>query len=97
MISIDTLQSMSHLSLIERARIIRERFDLPSLTDRALAGYYRRHNVRFKRPDYVFYKGTAEMRDLRGRQHEFVQDLGNLMMEGVYDLIYVDETTFHLW
>ena len=37
------------------------------------------------------------MRDLRGRQHEFVLDLGNLMMEGVYDLIYVDETTFHLW
>ena len=72
---------MSHLSLVERARIIRERFELPSLTDRALAGYYRRHNVRFKRPDYVFYKGGAEMQDLRGKQHEFVQHLGSLIMD----------------
>ncbi len=53
--------------------------------------------MKFKRPDYVFYKSSAEMQDLRGRQHEFVQHLGHLIMEDKYDLIYVDETTFNLW
>jgi hypothetical protein len=54
--------------------------------------------VKFKRPDYKFWKSTAENMDLKAQQLEFVQTLGTYIQKASYDeIIYVDETTFNLW
>ena len=50
----DTLDEMSHLSLIKRAAIIREKFGLEKFSYNTLKGYYLRHGVKFKRPDYKY-------------------------------------------
>jgi hypothetical protein len=54
--------------------------------------------VKFQRPNYVFWKGSAELKDLKSKQFEFVEKLGTIMREEAYEeIIYLDETTFNLW
>jgi hypothetical protein len=97
-IDINTLENQAHLCLEERVQIIRERFDIPYMTPQALSGYYRRYGVKFQRPNYVFWKGSAELKDLKTKQFEFVEKLGTIMRDEAYDeIIYLDETTFNLW
>lgn len=94
----DTLQSMAHLSLRERSQIIKEKFNLRSFGLTTLRHYYLRYGVKFKRPDYRYWKSQAENRDLKSQQLEFVQRLGTMIKEDSYtEIVYIDETTFHLW
>ena len=64
----DTLESMTHLSLRRRVQLVREKFDLASLTHQALHKYYLRCGVKFKRPDYKFWKSNAENLRLKDKQ-----------------------------
>jgi hypothetical protein len=56
----DILESMSHLSLRRRAHIVREKFGLVKFTHQTLHKYYLRYGVKYKRPDYKFWKSNAE-------------------------------------
>lgn len=63
-----------------------------------LRHYYVRYGVKFKRPDYRYWKSQAENRELQSQQLEFVQKLGTMIKEDAYtEIVYIDETTFHLW
>ena len=94
----DTLESMSHLSLRRRAHLVREKFGLAKLTHQTLHKYYTRYGVKYKRPDYKFWKSNAENLHLKNKQLEFVKLLGTFIHQRAYDeIVYVDETTFNLW
>ena len=95
--SIETLQNMSHLSLERRAEIIRERFSLAQFSGRSLSRYYKRHKIRYARPDYRFWKSVAENRRLQEQQHAFVLQLGTIIKERAYDeIVYIDKTTVNV-
>ena len=68
----DTLEQMAPMGLHQRAALIRQRFDLPSFSATTLRNYYLRYGVKFKRPDYKFWKSQAEKKDLREKQLVFV-------------------------
>ena len=96
--SLETLQSMSHLSLKQRAQVIQERLQLPKFHFTMLRRYYVHYKVKYKRPDYKFWKSSADIDDLRGKQKLFVQELGQLLINKEYDeILYLDETTCNLW
>ena len=79
LVSPETLQDMSHLSLKRRCEVIKERLGLASFADHTLWAYYRRLKVKYKRPDYRFWKSLAENRRLKEEQHAFVVQLGTLI------------------
>jgi hypothetical protein len=56
---------MSHLSLNKRAMIIREKFGLEKFNSMTLRNYYLRYGVKFKRPDFKYYRTLAEDQDLK--------------------------------
>jgi len=97
-VSRETLMNMSHLSLRKRIPIVREKLGLPNLQHSTLRTYYNRYGIKSMRPDYSYYKTMAEQRSLQHEQLEFASDLGTLIMKNAYDeIIYIDETSFHLW
>ena len=61
----DTLNEMSHLSLNKRAAIIKEKFGLDKFEGHTLRGYYLRYGVKFKKPDYKYYRNIAEDQELK--------------------------------
>ena len=63
--SVETLSSMSHLSLRRRALMIRDKLRLMTFTQETLRKYYLSHGVAFKRPDYTYWKSLAENEDLK--------------------------------
>ena len=78
--SLETLQQMSHLSLRKRAQVVQEKFNLPKFHFSTLQGYYIRYKVKYKKPDYKFWKSSADIDDLRGKQKLFVHELGQLLI-----------------
>lgn len=59
-VSPETLSSMSHLTLKQRASAIKHQFGLPSFGHETLRQLYLRHGVAFKKPDYTYWKSLAE-------------------------------------
>jgi transposase len=93
-----TLQEMSHLCLERRARIIKDKFQLPSFHCRTLSDYYHRYGIKYKRPDYTYWKSRAENDNLKMSQMNYVRALTDDMEKGTFEeIIYIDETTFNLW
>ena len=94
----DTLDEMNHLSLSKRALIMREKFGLEKFSSATLRNYYARYGVKFKKPDYKYYRTQAEDQDLKERQLIFVKQLAQIMTHKQYDeIIYIDESSMHLW
>ena len=89
---------MSHLSLRKRIPIVRRELGLETLQHNTLRSYYLKYGVKSIKPDYSYYKSMAEQRSLQEKQMEFAGQLGTIIMQNAYDeIIYIDETTFHLW
>ena len=65
LVSTETLQSMSHLSLRKRALVVKEKFGLKTLDKNTLRSCYQRNGVRFRRADYKYFKTHAENKDLK--------------------------------
>ena len=48
--------------------------------------------------DYKYDKSQTENRELKKQWEEFVHELSTIIVQKAYDeIIYIDETTFHLW
>ena len=56
----ETLQSMTHLSLRKRMKLVRDRLGLPRLAHSTIRHYYLKYGVSYKRPDYKYWKSIAE-------------------------------------
>jgi hypothetical protein len=77
--------------------VIRDHLKLERFDRESLRRIYLKHGVKYKRPDYHFWNSMAENQHLRGKQVEFVQQLGTLLVERPYDeILYIDETTFNV-
>ena len=63
---------MSHLSLRKRYQIVMERFNFVKFDKESLRKIYLKHGVKYKPPDYKFWKSMAENQQHRERQLEFV-------------------------
>ena len=48
--------------------------------------YYRRNNIKRKKPDYKFWKSSADIDDLRGRQLVFVEELCEPLESKAYEV-----------
>ena len=60
--------------------------------------YYRRHEIKFKRPDYRYWKNQTENEELRLKQYNYVREMTDHMEKNTYhEIVYIDETTFNLW
>ena len=60
--------------------------------------YYLKYQVKFKRPDYKYYRTIAENDELKEKQMVFVKHLATAMLEKAYDeILYMDETSVHMW
>ena len=79
-VSAETLQRMTHLSLARRSQILREELGLKSMSSKTLRNYYIKYGVKFKRPDYKYWKSLAEKNELQKDQMEFVQELGTMIV-----------------
>ena len=89
---------MAHLSLRQRAPLIRDALGLPKLQHSTIRSYYLKFGVKSVRPDYGYFKSQNEKRQLREKQMEFARLFGTLIMTRAYDeILYIDETSFHLW
>ena len=77
--SMDTLQSMVHLSLKKRAMIVRDRFELKTFDPMTLRRYYIKWKVKYIRPNYTYWKSFAEKTSLKEKQLAFVQQLGTFI------------------
>ena len=63
-----------------------------------LRRYYIKYKVKYIRPNYTYWKSFAEKKSLKLKQVAFVEQLGTLIHDKYYDeILYIDETTFHLW
>lgn len=97
MVHPDTLRTQSHLSLEERAQLIRERFDLPSLCGQTLANYYHKLGVSYRKPTFHYFAKKDKEEELRQQQLAISIRLVKTMLRLDCELVYIDETTFHLW
>lgn len=91
------LKAWSHLSLIERASIIRDKFKVPHFTHTALASYYKRLRITYRKPQIVYSYKERNHETIAIKQKEFALTFGQALMEGKHEIIYLDETTFNLW
>ena len=62
--SIDTLQSMVHLSLKQRAMIVRDRYQMRTFDAMTLRRHYIKNKVKYIRPNYTYWKSFAEKKSL---------------------------------
>ena len=92
-----TLREWSHLSLMQRAALVRERYDLPSFTYQTLANYYKRLGIRYHKPQFAYtHKDVNEGRILK-EQQDVCRQILRYQMEERMELLYIDETTFNVW
>ena len=83
---------MAHMSLRQRSVAVKNHFGIRSFCASTLREYYKHYGVKYKRPDYRYWKSYAEDRDLQTKQIEFVQKLGTFIKEEAYDeVVYLDD------
>ena len=98
LIDCNTLESMSHLSLRQRAVIVKDKYQLRTFSHYTLSRYYKRYGIKYNKPDYKYWRSQAENNDLRGQQAEYVRMMVGHMEKRTFDeIIYIDETTCNLW
>ena len=78
--------------------MIRQKLQKPTFIEHILKSYYNLNGVNLKRADNRYWKSLAEEDELRQKQLEFAEELGTIIVQRVYqEIVYIDETTFHLW
>jgi hypothetical protein len=92
----ETLQDMRHLSLFQRAEIIRQKFDLAKLGKTSVLRMYDPLRFRSRFPSMNISPRRGKMRDLRSSKSNSQMQLVRLRMNGNL-VVFIDETTFHLW
>jgi transposase len=92
------LLEMRHLSLAQRAEVIRERLNLPSLSAMSVSKIYRECGARYQKPQVIYRSKGERQFELLHQQKQFSQEITRtLMLEPEVDIVYIDETTFNLW
>lgn len=67
------------------------------MSSQCLANYYHRMGVSYRQPTFRYFSKGSRAPEIRENQMRFARDLVRAMMERDTEIIYIDETTFHLW
>ena len=81
----------------ERAALVREKFNLPSFGYTTLRDYYLREKVRYRKPQFSYAEKDRNLRVISDQQQLFSKALSRILIEDKEEVIYIDETSFHLW
>ena len=86
------------MSLEQRAAYWKEKLQLTKLSPWLIRQIYIEHGATYRKPQ-IIYRSKAEREvELLHSQKEFSQRIIRVLMnEPLTDVIYIDETTFHLW
>ncbi len=68
------------MGLHQRAAILRDHWDLPSLTHQTVFNYYQRLGVSFKRQQIVHYSKMNREREISDRQQTYCKEIVWKMM-----------------
>ena len=75
----------------------RKELGLPSLCGGTVRDVYLSRGIRYRRAGYEYaYKARAEG-EIRVKQREFAYRLTKIMQQRQNEVVYIDETSFHLW
>ena len=81
----------------ERAALVREKFNLPSFGYTTLRDYYLREKVRYRKPHFSYAEKDRNLRVISDQQQLFSKALSRILIDDKEEVIYIDETSFHLW
>jgi hypothetical protein len=86
------------MSLEQRAEYWREKLQLPKLSPWLIRQIYIEHGATYRKPQIVYRSKAEREGELLHQQQEFSSRITSIIMNEPYtDIIYIDETTFHLW
>ena len=91
------LREWSHLSLEQRAALLREKYGLKSLHATTLWKYYHDEKVTYRKPQFSYGTKEKNQRAILEHQQEFSRTLTTMMIRQEHEIVYIDETTFNLW
>jgi len=94
----EQLMLQRHMSLEARAEYWRERLNLPKLSSFLIRTIYLEHGASYRKPQCTYVAKAEKEFTLRRQQKEFSGHLTRVLMkEPETDIVYLDETSFHLW
>ena len=86
------------MSLEQRAAYWREKLNLQKLSAWLIRQICIEHGATYRKPQIVYRSKAESEVELMHQQKEFSQRITRVIMtEPATDVIYIDETTFHLW
>ena len=92
------LLKQRHLSLQERAAFWRDKLQVPKLSAYLIRTIYLEHGATYRKPQIIYCSKAAREMELKHSQKEFSQHITKvLMQQPENDIVYIDETSFHLW
>jgi hypothetical protein len=92
------LLKQRHLSLEERAAYWRDKLQLQKLSAWSIRQFYLEHGATYRKPQIIYCSKEARAIELKHQQKEFAQSITRaLMSRPDDDIVYIDETSFHLW
>ena len=92
------LMAQRHMSLQQRANYWREKLGLAKLSTWLIREIYLENGASYRKPKVVYKSKNERVEELRHKQKEFSTTITRVIMsEPNTDIVYIDETTFHLW
>ena len=86
------------MSLQQRANYWREKLGLAKLSTWLIREIYLENGASYRKPKVVYKSKNERVEELRHKQKEFSTTITRVIMsEPDTDIVYIDETTFHLW
>ena len=93
-----TLMEQRHLSLDQRAEVIKRELNLPKLSGITVWRVYREFGAKYIKPKIVYRSKNERQKELCAQQQMFSQQLLRTIMHcPEVEIVYIDETTFNLW
>ena len=89
---------MRHLSLAQRAEVLKQRLNIPKLSAMTVWRYYQEFGAKYIKPKIVYRSKNERQKELCEQQQKFSQEILRLVMHHAeVEIIYIDETTFNIW
>ena len=93
-----TLMTQRHLSLAQRAEVLRRDMNLVNLSEMTVWRVYQELGAKFIKPKIVYRSKNERQKELCEKQQQFSSELIKTMIDfPKVEIVYVDETTFNLW
>ena len=93
-----TLMEQRHLNLDQRAEVIKRERNLPKLSASTVWRVYQEFGAKYIKPKIVYRSKNERQMELQQQQQQFSQIILRTIIHSPHvEIVYIDETTFHLW